>query len=57
MFNLFFYDSFSGLPDDVTHKPGNVDWIDGSTLAKVLEQPFFRLVVDEFVVGADAGFA
>ena len=51
------YDAFSGLPDDVTHEPGNVDWIFISALAEVLDEPFLGLVVNEDVEMGDAGFS
>jgi hypothetical protein len=44
------------LPNDIAHKPGNVDRINSSALLEVLYQPFFGLIVDKNIIAADAGF-
>jgi len=54
---LPFLDSLSGLPDDITHKTGDINRIIGSALLEILYQPLFGLVVDELVIVADTGFA
>lgn len=51
------YDAFPGLPDDVTHEPGNVDWIFIGALAEALDKPFLGLTMDKDSEMADAGFS
>jgi len=50
-------DAFPGLPDDVAHEPGNVDWVFISTLAEIFDEPLLGLVMDKDIVMADAGFS
>ena len=53
---LFALDPLSLLPDDVSHEAGNVDGIVAGTFAKMLDEPFFGLVMNQLVVVTDAGF-
>ena len=51
------YDASPGLPDNVTHEPGNVDRIFTGALAEIFDEPFLGLVMDEDIEMADAGFS
>ena len=50
------YDASPGLPDNVTHEPGNVDRIFTGALAEIFDEPFLGLVMDEDIEMADACF-
>ncbi|PIX16780.1 MAG: hypothetical protein COZ72_00025 [Elusimicrobia bacterium CG_4_8_14_3_um_filter_50_9] len=50
-------DALFHLPDQVAHEPGHVGRVGGRGAfgLEVLNEPVFGLVVDQFVVVADAG--
>jgi len=51
-------DALFHLPDQVAHEPGYIDRVSGGGALgfEILYEPVFVLVVDKFVVAADAGF-